>query len=175
MAITQNGHLADDLREAYADHERRQTSRIDDLVAELELDIMAEEHGRAELERLIADSRTREHRMRKALGALKGRPLSHAARVERPTEPKRGWQPSDERVEFVLGRFRDYLATDPPAEQRTKTALRKWMNAQGDRIAGETINRAMTALRERELVRVTGKARGGGDFIDLMPAGDDAG
>jgi hypothetical protein len=137
MAITQNGHLADDLREAYADHERRQTSRIDDLVAELELDIMAEEHGRAELERLIADSRTREHRMRKALGALKG--------------------------------------TDPPADQRTKTALRKWMNAQGDRIAGETINRAMTALRERELVRVTGKARGGGDFIDLMPAGDDAG
>jgi hypothetical protein len=165
-------HVADNLREAYADHERSQSAHIDALVADLELGIAAEEHGRAELERLIHDSKTRESRMRKALTALDASPPASSA--PKPAKPDgHGWAVSDARVAWVLEKFKEWLATEPEG-LHTKTALSEWINetahARGEQgVAHETVGKALEVLREREFVRVTGATRGGGKTWALMP------
>jgi hypothetical protein len=44
-----------------------------------------------------------------------------------------------------------------------------------DHIQGTTVRKALEVLRERELIRVAGRARGGGKLWALMPASPDEG
>jgi hypothetical protein len=172
--MNENGQTEEQLAELAA----RARSTLDGLVAELELGIDAERRGRADVEAALAESKDREARMRKALGALEGKPPSHAGRQARPAASTGGWNVSEDRVQFVYEQFKAWVAAEPDVEH-SKTKLGAWINERAKErgesgLAGETVSKAMEVLRERELVRVARALRGGGKEFALMPVDEHA-
>lgn len=167
MSTNANGHVAE-FHAAHAELTRRQSATLDDVVADLELAIEAEVDGRAELEAYVRESKEREAKLKKALAVLQP-PPSHAERMTRPAASQGTWAPSEERITFIYEQFKRWIATESDVE-RSKTALTAWIKDNNEvGVSNETVSKCMDALRERELVRVTGTIRGGGKTWALMP------
>lgn len=124
---------------------------------------------RAEVERLKAEldeARTREQRVQKAIDVLLGTTSQQrSAQTKRASSSpsQHGWQVSEERIALVWAAMRG--RTEPT----TVTQLAKSV----DGVSPETARKAIGKLRERELVRVSGTARGGGALLLPMPGTDD--
>lgn len=116
------------------------------------------------LENELATAKQGRERYRRALQALTG-----GSEKKAPKQPSGGsWRISDERVEFVLRRFKE-VAPQRQGGMVTPTQL----SDVTDGISGETVRRAFEVLRQRELIRAAGNTRGGGQLYALMPEADD--
>jgi hypothetical protein len=175
MTALSNGHqprLAD--ADVFVAHDDSMASALDDQTSDMRRLLAAELDGRDHLEKLLEQSKERERRLTRAIAILDGGTTSSSpkAAASKPTakpKPKtnENWTVSEETVERVLDAFKRYAVDHP--DPFTQTTLATWMGEQGEGIGGETIRRAMTALRDREIVRKCGTTRGGGALWALMP------
>ena len=120
-----------------------------------------------ELERLKAkldEVRKRHARVQRAIDVLSGETSqAKAARTRMRTPRSNDWHVSAEKIEQVWQHVRG----------RTQPFSVNGLAAELDGISNESTRKAMNVLRERELVRVTGAARGGGNLLLPMPNTDD--
>lgn len=103
-----------------------------------------------------------------ALDALTGdpRPKRPASRKKEERPSADSWRVSDKKVAEVEQVIRGMVTKGE--ERFTAASI-----AKSSKVSPEGARRALNVLREREVVRVTGSARGGGTNYALMaPAGD---
>jgi CRP-like cAMP-binding protein len=141
------------------------------LAAEMREAIAAEQTSRAEHERIVEASRKREQRLAKALSVLE---TGSAITTPKPAKPapkaeKKGWNISEERVASIW-EATQRVAAD--AEDGTFTGQTVYQ-AMYPGVSRETITRAFTVLRERELIRKVGNYKGGSRWA-LMPGAVEA-
>jgi leucyl aminopeptidase len=151
----------DDLQAMAAALEERMKKECDDLRSMLE----GEQEIANQIQGILDASNERAKRIRRALAALEGStsPAATTAGTKQQRTSK-GWQVSDERVEFVLGLFRAEPEPITPTQLAEKT----------EGISTETVGKAVEVLRGRELVRRVAKVRGGGWTYTVMPEVADA-
>jgi hypothetical protein len=109
------------------------------------------------------EAKARRDGYQRALDHIEGATKAAAAKPSKPARSKRDWMPSDEKVEQVWAKFREVWAERP--EPMTHTAL-----GRGLPLGADTVGKAFEVLRDRELIRVAGTARGGGKLWAPMPA-----
>lgn len=115
----------------------------------------------AEVERLKAlldDARKRQGRVQKAIDVLTGessKPKPAAVAASKSSE----WHISDVKLDQIWAEIRE----------REGTFTRTEIAAELDGVSPESVRRAFERLRGGELIRITGKARGGGDNYAVMP------
>jgi DNA-binding transcriptional regulator GbsR (MarR family) len=149
----------DDLQTMAAALEERMKKECDDLRSMLE----GEQEIANQIQGILDASNERAKRIRRALAALEGT-ASPATTAGTKQAKSKGWQVSDERVEFVLGLFRAEPEPITPTQLAEKT----------EGISIETVGKAVEVLRGRELVRRVAKVRGGGWTYAVMPEVADA-
>jgi DNA-binding transcriptional regulator GbsR (MarR family) len=149
----------DDLQTMAAALEERMKKECDDLRSMLE----GEQEIANQIQGILDASNERAKRIRRALAALEGT-ASPATTAGTKQAKSKGWQVSDERVEFVLGLFRAEHEPITPTQLAEKT----------EGISIETVGKAVEVLRGRELVRRVAKVRGGGWTYAVMPEVADA-
>jgi hypothetical protein len=129
-------------------------------------DLVAEEQAIYDDLKTQADAaKSRRDGYQRALDHIQG--ASKVAAVK-PAKRSKGddWRPSDEKVDIVWQAFREAWRQNP--KPLTHTALGKQLP-----MGPDTLRKAFDVLRERELIRVAGTARGGGKLWALMPASED--
>src|SRR4051812_2861336 len=129
----------------------RLTSELRDLVAE-------EQTFYDDLKARADESKARRDGYQRALDHIQGaNKLAAAAQAAKPAPKKKAsssdWMPSDEKVDVVWKAFRDAWERSP--EPMTHTALGRDLP-----LGLDTVRKAFEVLRERELIRVAGSARG---------------
>jgi hypothetical protein len=134
---------------------------IERMAAELRELIAAEQAGRAEYERLVEESRTRERQLQKVLAGLEGQ----APTKPGPKRPTKEWRVSDERVARVWEAVQQVVAK---SEDGTFISQHVF-DVMYPGVSRETITKSVNVLRERELIRRVGTVRGGGIRWALMP------
>jgi DNA-binding transcriptional regulator GbsR (MarR family) len=150
----------DDLQTMAAALEERMKKECDDLRSMLE----GEQEIANQIQGILDASNERAKRIRRALAALEGTSSPAATTAATKQAKSKGWQVSDERVEFVLGLFRAEPEPITPTQLAEKT----------EGISIETVGKAVEVLRGRELVRRVAKVRGGGWTYAVMPEVADA-
>lgn len=149
-----------DLREISDRIDERMEKECADLREMLEV----EQHLINEAERILGHFNERAKRLRRALAALEGTTTTAREASPPASRNSKGWQVSEERIEYVLSLFRKESAPITPTQLAEKT----------DGVSTETVGKACKVLRERELIRAVAKVRGGGWTFALMPEVADA-
>lgn len=150
----------DDLQTMAAALEARMKQECDDLRLMLE----GEQEITNQIQGILDASNERAKRIRRALGALEGTIAPAGTTAGTKKKGKNDWQVSDERVEFVLAKFR----AEPEPISSTQLA-EKTVG-----LSTTTVSKAIEVLRERELIRRVAKIRGGGWTYAVMPEVADA-
>jgi uncharacterized membrane protein YccC len=141
--------------ERLAEHLERARSTREHIAGELRELLETEEELHDELAEQVADSRKRRDGYRRALEQLTGESKKPA-----PKKSQAGrWTISDKKVAQVWEQVRRL--------DGTFTAASVAQDQPG--LSPESARRALSLLRERELVRVTGTGRGGGTLLAVMP------
>lgn len=175
-----DGELVDPITLA----EQAMRESLDDHVLDLRNLLTRESQRRAMLEHLLAQAKEHERRIAKAILVLDGdsaqspatptstaSPTNGRGKAKRPLS-KTDWTISEGRVAQVLADLERWQG-EHPGEGITPTQFQRWMRAQGQGAGVETLMRAFVKLRERELIRVAGRTRGGGTLYALMPRAAD--
>lgn len=148
----------DDLQTMAASLEERMKRECDDLRSMLE----GEQQIVNQIQHILDASNERAKRMRRALAALEG--TAPTAGRPKATGPVKGWQVSEERIEFVLSLLREEPEPISSTQLAEKTVG----------LSTTTTSKAFDVLRERELIRRVQKIRGGGWTYTVMPEAADA-
>jgi hypothetical protein len=138
---------------------QRLTDELRDLVAEEQL-IYDDLKAKAD------EAKSRRDGYQRALDHIQG--ASKVAAAKPAKRPKGDWRPSEDKVEMVWQAFREAWQQSP--QPLSHTALGKQLP-----MGSDTLRKAFDVLRERELIRVAGTARGGGKLWAPMPASRDEG
>jgi CRP-like cAMP-binding protein len=151
--------------DAYLESSRQTRSRIVDELRELR-----ENEARIirELTAQLGEAKARRDSYERAAAALAGqtRPAPKAPKSTGGGR-KYNWHISDGKVAEIEARIRELAPTID--DGRFTAAL---IGRETPGMSPETVRRAIAVLREREVVRAAGAARGGGTYFALMPDGD---
>jgi hypothetical protein len=139
---------------AHISTQQHTSARIADELREV---LRAEEQVFAELTEQVQESRQRRDHLKRALEHLTGETGKYKT-ATKPTGKPNTWTVSEETVQKVWDAIK--VKTEP----FTKTQISKEVH-----VSSDTINKAVNVLRERELLRITGKVRGGGKSYLPMP------
>ena len=175
-----NGHAPP--RDTFHDRDTHLAEVFESEIADLHEMLDDELKGRRELEVLLDRSKERERRLVRAIAVLEhgsanatqtttAKPKAAAPKSQGKGAKKSdgSWNIGESTVERVLQGFKDYAEAHPDQPSYTMTMVAAWMGSQGQGVGGETIRRAVNALREREQLRKAGTTRGGGTLYALMP------
>lgn len=143
--------------ERLAEHLERARSTREHIAGELRELLESEEELHDELAEQVAESRRRRDGFRRALEQLTGEPKRAVAKGKAQAAAR--WTISDKKVAQVWEHVRRL--------DGTFTAASVAADAPG--LSPESARRALSLLRERELVRATGTGRGGGTLLAVMP------
>lgn len=156
--------------DAYLESSRRTRDRIVDELTDLR---DSEAQLEVELTRQASEARARRSNYQRALDALgKG---TAAKPKPKPTAkvPRKGrapWDISDEKVNEIEARFRELIAQTTmrtAGDVPVMTANHLGQSTPG--LSTEAARKGLEILRDREVIRVAGPARGGGVLYALMP------
>jgi hypothetical protein len=151
-----------------AQHVARAQGTRQRLVDELR-DLVAVEQGIYEDLKAQADqAKGRRDGYQRALDHIQGAAKVAAAAPKSPKKKSALWAPSEDKIDMVWQAIREASAQGPDPITQTTLVGELPMGA-------DTVRKAFEVLRERELIRVAGRARGGGKLWALMPASPDEG
>lgn len=171
MTALMNGSAPAVVGVAFDALEASTNALVGSVSAELRAQIHAEQTTRAELERQARASLERERQMTRALHALEKETTPRATAAELPEKgrarPKasrsRDWKPSPEKLAKVWQAIVAYSRENPKGFSCGGVAKAT------PGISPEVVMKSMPIFREHELVRPSGKVRGGGIKWRLMP------
>jgi DNA-binding transcriptional ArsR family regulator len=131
-----------------------------------------------EFTRQAGEARARVSNYQRALDALGSRKRTAPAKPAPAKQAaKRGggkqWRVSDLKVEEVRQRIVALMPDSPHKVGEVPVVTISYVADNSEGISRESVEQAMNALREREVVRIAGTGRGGGKLFALMPEGTD--
>lgn len=159
--------------DAYLEQTQAETRRIAG-----ELEVLRDQEQRLcdELTRRAGEARARAMNYSRAIAALKLEPTQPKAKAK--TAPKAKppggsrYEISDAKVAEIERRVRELAPNAPMNKHEVRTMTAAWVANQTPGLSPEAVAKGFHVLREREVVRIAGKVRGGGTAFALMPEGD---
>jgi hypothetical protein len=147
-----NGHVAEF-------HSASVSDQIDEHARGLEELLVPLRAERDQLKAKLSELQAREKQIAHAVGALRGGYSNAPAAKPSASTQKGGWTPSEERLKSLF----ELMLAEPEPISPTQLAEKT------TGLGVETASKGFKILRERELIRVTGALRGGGNLFTPMP------